>query len=353
MKDARIDNSAMMNVAICLPARNERENVELLLAEINKSLSHRAVEHTTVVVFDDGSDDSTFAHLRTLSFENFDLQVLRSMVPVGKAVALRHAFDESLRHDADAIIMMDADFQDDPRFISDILDELLAGADVVNGRRVNRQHSGIKRLSSKAFNGVVRWSSGLKFLDINSGYKGFSRVAVQSLSPYLYGELHRVLLVIAVWLGLTVGEVRVTNRARRFGTSKYGFARAWRGLFDMWTIQFLMRYHASPGHFFSGIGSTLVVSGVVTLLVSWLSPLALQPFVTNGTALAVSIGALLFGAVFISFGFLAELVLFLSKNAPTSVIRSAEYRGNIHSSKSDKPKAGPFPGMGDSGVSSA
>ena len=320
----------IINVAICLPARNERENLEVLLREIEASLDHPLIGDAKVIIFDDGSSDSTFEHLKSKHFSGFSLYILRSMVRVGKAAALKLAMEEAIRLEADAIVMMDADLQDDPSYIPQLLEALVAGHDVVNGRRVNRQHSLVKKTSSRAFNAVVRSSTGLKMWDINSGYKAYSRSAAQAVVPYLYGELHRVLLVVAVWVGLDVGEIRVLNRQRGSGATKYGLARAWRGIFDMWTIQFLRRYHSNPGHFFSGVGTSLVILSLTFFLLGIAS---LSTF--SGPGLIdvpgwVSLGLLLFGITFISFGFLAELILFLSKSPPTSVIR-------FHDSESDVP----------------
>jgi hypothetical protein len=262
------------------------------------------------------------AQLANRYFDSFELAVIRSSVRIGKASALHHAFAEALREDIDAVVMMDADWQDDPQYIPAMLNELVKGNDVVNGRRVNRQHSWPKRVSSRAFNATVRRFTGIPMADINSGYKALSRSGALALMPYLYGELHRVILVVAVWIGLNVGEVRVVNRPRRFGKTKYGFARAWRGLLDMWTVQFLRRYHARPGHFFSGVGITLIAVSVLVLLVGWLGPDFGFHAGATGALTDVASRAIFYGAILVSIGFLAELILFLSKGAPTVAIRS-------------------------------
>jgi hypothetical protein len=273
------------------------------------------------VVFDDASRADLGAQLSTRYFDSFELVVIRSSVSIGKSAALHHAFSEALRHDIDAIVMMDADWQDDPQYIPAMLQEVINGNDVVNGRRANRQHSWSKRASSKAFNATVRRVTKVPMADINSGYKAMSRAGALALMPYLYGELHRVILVVAVWIGLHVGEVRVVNRPRRFGKTKYGFARAWRGLLDMWTVQFLRRYHARPGHFFSGAGITLITTSALFLLVSWGSPGLGFDVVLNGALTDGALRAIFYGAILVSIGFLAELILFLSKGAPTVAIR--------------------------------
>ena len=132
------------------------------------------------------------------------------------------------------------------------------------------------------------------------------------------------MLVIAVWLGLEVGEVRVDNRQRISGASKYGLARGWRGLFDLVTVQFLRKYHGRPGHFFSGVGSFFVLTGVVLFLVGIVNLAAGGDDFFFDVLPWAGIMGIIFGAMFISFGFLSELTLFLSKNASTVVIRSSQ-----------------------------
>lgn len=312
----------VLNVAICIPAKNERENLTELLKEIDSALDHPLVGEAFVVIFDDGSEDKTFELMRTVEFSRFEIRVLRSAIPLGKSAGLQHAIDEALALDSDVVVMMDGDGQDDPSELPDFFESLLGGSDVVNGRRANREHTRFKRLSSRAFNGMVRRITGLRLWDINSGYKAFSRSAAVALRPYFYGELHRVILVIAVWVGLQVGEVRVVNRPRRSGRSHYGITRAWRGLFDLVTVQFLRRYHARPGHFFSGVGSLLLILGAVELIGYLLSPVSIWTSFADPMWVGWAAGTIALGAVFIALGFIGELVVFSSKAPATAVLRS-------------------------------
>jgi len=323
-----MERPVVLKVAICLPAKNELENLLVVLEEIDSILSHPLVGKAVVVVFDDGSTDDTFAKLREAHFQRFRLAVLRSPVSVGKSAGLRHAFEEALSLDVDAVITLDSDGQDDPSEIPSLLRALVDGKDVVNGRRGNREHPFLKRQSSRLFNATVRRVSGQGLWDINSGLKAYSQSAAMLLHPYFYGELHRVILVVAVWLGLDVGEVRVTNRKRLSGRTKYGPARGWRGLFDLMTIQFLRNYHARPGHFFSGFGVSLMLVGVATLIGSLIGGPVSAVFVVLG------VGCLALGGIFMSFGFVTELMVFLSKGPATTVIQSHEsypHQGTVNS----------------------
>ena len=305
-------NLNLVQVAICLPARNELQSLKQLLPEIAAVKGRLGAVELHVVVFDDGSVDGTSSDLVDFSSSAYRLSILRSDVTLGKAHALARAFRFARDSRADFIFMMDADGQDDPRYLPRMLEKLTSGAEVVNGRRINREHSWTKREASRIFNGLARALTGVRLLDLNSGLKGFSQDVAAYLENYLYGELHRVILVVLFRVGFRVDEVRVVNRKRTAGKTKYGAARGWRGLFDLLTFEALMRYQSRPGHLIAGIGvmflsgallAVLAVavfgSAVVGLAFSWISlPLLL-----------VGLGTLLLGL-----GFVADLVRFLGKS---------------------------------------
>ena len=313
-----------------MPAFNERDKLGPLLGEVSATVSTFDGQFL-VIVADDGSTDGTTEMLKGQSFSGFDLIVVHSSVNVGKAAALKSAIQYAVSRNAWQIVMMDADGQDDPHYLRNMFEELSSGADLVNGRRTNRAHGKIKRLSSRAFNATVRRLTNRQMWDINSGFKGFSQRSAVALLPYLYGELHRVILVVAFWLGLSVSEIEVQNRPRTSGKSKYGLARGWRGLFDLVTIQFLRRYHSRPGHFFSGIGVFLLATGVTFFALGLVRLDNGDAFPFGGYFPWIGFTAMAFGVVFISFGFISELMLFLSKNPLTNIV-------SVHVSKADGEK---------------
>ena len=301
-----------VKVALCLPARNEWQSLQQLLPEIAAVNEKWDSVDLHVVVFDDGSTDGTSSHLGEYPSSSFSLSVVRSSSSVGKTAALAGAFRYARDAGADYIFMMDADGQDDPGYLPEMLATLMSGAEVVNGRRSNRKHSFSKRQSSRLFNGLVRAMTGMSVLDVNSGLKGFTRATAEYLDSYLYGELHRVILVVASWAGFRMSEVRVVNRERTAGTTHYGIARGWRGIFDLLTLQALRSYQSRPGHLFSGLGAVFVVAGVLVALGGFVfTPLAGSSISGWIAVVLIAVG---FGVVLVGLGFIAELVLFLSRN---------------------------------------
>jgi hypothetical protein len=98
-------------------------------------------------------------------------------------------------------------------------------------------------------------------------------------------------------------------------------ARGWRGIIDLVTIQFLRRYHSKPGHFFTGSGALFFVVALLVFIFSFV------PQVAGGSSSAgiylsgiVGLAGIILGFVAISIGFLAELVLFLSRGPSAGLV---------------------------------
>src|SRR5207244_1184276 len=112
---------------------------------------------------------------------------------------------------------------------------------------------------SRVFNWMVSALTGCQLHDHNCGFKVYRREVLDEVG--IYGELHRFVPVLAHAKGFRVGELEVKHRARRFGTSKYGFARFVKGLLDLLTVRFLTRFSQRPLHVLGAVGLGLLTLG--------------------------------------------------------------------------------------------
>lgn len=290
-------------VSIVIPAFNEEESIIELVGEISDHFTD--ISHEIIIV-DDGSTDLTWENIKQLSLE-YPVSGLRFSSNQGKAAALAAGFKESR---GKYVATLDADLQDDPTEITAMIQLMKKdGFDLVSGWKKNRKDPTGKTLPSKLFNLTVRLTTGVKLHDFNCGLKVYTRNAVKNLK--LYGEMHRYTPVLAAQQGFSVGEKVVHHRPRKYGKTKYGMARFFRGYSDLLTVLFLHRYSYRPLHFFGGIGTFLAFIGFgisVYMTVLWFGgeSIGSRPLLLLGVLLLVV------GFQFISLGLLGEMVLKLS-----------------------------------------
>ena len=289
------------SLSIIIPAYNEVESLPELAREIREVCDREKIDYEAIVI-DDGSKDGTFACVQKLSAEDGRVRGIQFRQNCGKAAALSEGFS---RARGKYVITMDADLQDNPNEIPELIRMLENGADLVSGWKKKRYDPIHKTLPSKLFNGVTSKVSGVSLHDFNCGLKAYKSEVVKSLD--LYGELHRYIPVLAHWNGFKVEEKIVEHRARKFGVSKYGWARLSNGMFDLITLVFLHRFTTRPLHLFGFVGLLFSVLGFLIL-----AGFAVQWALTgNGHVRPLMLAGVAFmivGIQFVSIGLLGEMI---------------------------------------------
>jgi len=292
-----------MKLSILIPLFNEAESLQPLYDGIASVMKANNYQYEVVFV-DDGSTDGSFAALQKLHAQAPGIvKVVQFSRNCGKSAGLS-AGQEIVT--GDIVITMDADLQDDPIAIPDMLKKLDKGFDVVSGwKKVRHDPVLTKNLPSKLFNFVTSIMSGVKLHDFNCGFKAYRAAAFKGLE--IYGERHRYLPALAHWNGYKVTEVPVPHHARKFGVSKFGAGRFLNGPFDLLTIVFLRKYLKNPLHLFGRFGLIFVFAGLAVLTyfgVEWTitRQMHIRPLVL------LSIGSIIMGIQFISIGLLGEMI---------------------------------------------
>jgi len=309
-----------VKLSIVIPCYNEEESLRELFEKL-EAVSERFAREGNgyeYVFVDDGSTDGTLDVLRELRSRSRRVGIISFRRNMGKSAALAVAFAAV---SGDIVITMDADLQDDPEEIPNLVARIDEGADLVSGWKVDRKDPISKTLPSKLFNGVTSLASGVRLHDFNCGLKAYRREVVDSIT--LYGELHRFIPVLAAWEGFEVAELPVRHFARKYGYSKFGARRFLNGLFDLITVMFVTRRALNPLHFFGRIAIVLFALGVlpqIWFFIQWLMgealrvrPIMLLGFVLIIVALQIA-----------SIGLLAEMVS--ARSARESTYSFREYR---------------------------
>lgn len=295
--------SAEPFISVVIPLFNEEESLKELLAEIRSTIA-RVGKTFEVIFVDDGSTDTSFEILRRLHAENpSQVKVIRLRRNFGKSAGLSVGFHAAR---GKYVITMDADLQDDPHEIPELIAKLEEGYDLVSGWKKKRHDPLTKTIPSRFFNFVTGLMTGIKIHDFNCGLKAYRSEVVKEV--HVYGELHRYIPVLAHWAGFRVGEKVVEHHPRKYGRTKFGVSRFLKGFLDLLTVLFTTRYIRRPLHLFGVAGFLFFFVGAfidVYLSIEWflgLTSLSNRPLFLVGLVFIIT------GVQFISLGLLGEMI---------------------------------------------
>lgn len=299
-------------LSIVVPVYNEEESLSHFYNELTAVLKQMGEEYE-IVFIDDGSSDSSFSILRNLEKTDKTVRVFSFRRNLGKAEALTLGFAKAA---GDIVVTMDADLQDQPSEIPNLLKLHQQGYDVVCGWRKDRRDKSKMKIISKLFNYTLNHIFDLTVHDYNCGLKLYTRDAAKSLN--LYGGLHRFIPILVYKQGFTVTEIPVVHKPREFGKSKYGFSKIFKDLPDMFTMLFLVKYMKQPLHFFGLAGGAMgflgaVILGYLTIVWFMGQSIGTRPLLLFGILL------LLAGIQVFFTGFLAELLINISHRGERTI----------------------------------
>lgn len=189
-----------MKTAIIVPAYNESEVISSTLLDLRSSLKNAKITADILVVNDGSSDDTGRIAIKYCDF------LLTHKQNCGLGAALGTGIEFAKRHSYDYCITFDSDGQHDPKDIVRTLAQLKSGSDIVIGSRFIGTHSGMpkaRRVVLFLGNVITFMFFGVWTTDSQSGFRGLSRRAIQSLSiksnrmevsSEFFGEIHRLKL---------------------------------------------------------------------------------------------------------------------------------------------------------------
>lgn len=290
-------------ISVVIPLLNEEESLPELALQLENELKRATHNRYEVIFVDDGSTDDSYSVIRSINQRNKRFKAIRFRRNYGKSAALSAGFNAAQGF---IVITMDADLQDDPAEIPNLVKKIKEGYDLVTGWKKKRHDPITKTIPSKFFNFITSIFSGIKLHDFNCGLKAYKRVVVKNLQ--VYGEMHRYLPALANWQGFKVTEIPVTHHKRRYGKTKFGFTRFIKGFLDLLTVLFTTRYFKRPLHFFGTIGTLFALSGFgidLWLTIEWFMK---KTALSNRPLALLGIALIIVGVQLISMGLLGEMI---------------------------------------------
>lgn len=320
---AKLLNSKMENrelyISIIIPVYNEEKNIEPLYEELNRVLNllEKAYE---VIFIDDGSTDKSFEILYKIQKSDPKIVVISFRKNFGQTAALSAGFDYAR---GGIIVTLDADLQNDPKDIPKLIEKLNDGYDMVTGWRYDRKDPfWSRKLPSFIANKMISMTTHVKLHDYGCTLKAFRKDVCKNIQ--LYGEMHRFIPAIASAMGISIAEMKVNHRARKYGKSNYGIYRTVKVILDLITVKFFLSYMTRPIQVFGLFGLS---SGIVGFVIGVFLILQRQIYkvpLANRPLLLLAILLIFIGMQFVTLGLIAELqarTYYEIQNKPTYYIR--------------------------------
>lgn len=206
---------------ILVPCYNEEDVFSYCLTELQGVLNNLITQdmiasHSSITFIDDGSRDMTWNLISEASCQSSSIKGIKLSCNRGHQIALLAGLNES---DADIIISIDADLQDDTSVIEKMVRCYLDGYDIVYGVRSDRKtDTGFKRHTAEFFYRTMNWM-GVKQIPNHADYRLLSRRALDALLEYKEQNLYIRGLVPLV--GFKSNKIFYSRAARLAGESKY------------------------------------------------------------------------------------------------------------------------------------
>jgi dolichol-phosphate mannosyltransferase len=291
-------------LSVITPIYNEEKNIPILVDQLLRVLE-KLKKPFEIIAINDGSRDGSLAELRKQALLHPELKVVDFRRNYGQTAAIMAGIDHA---NGDVIISIDADLQNDPQDIPNLLAKLDEGFDVVSGWRKDRQDEAFRRnFLSRVANGVISSISGVRLHDYGCTLKAYRSDVVKDVR--LYGEMHRFIPIYASWMGAKVVDMPVRHYARRHGRSNYGLERIFKVILDLIVVKFLDRYMVKPIYVFGGFGILSLVFGAISFMAMIVLKIVDNISMISTPLPLVTVMAVMTGISSILMGLLAEMLV--------------------------------------------
>ena len=293
-----------LTLSVVVPVYNEAESLTELDVRLRAVLD-RLGEPAEILLIDDGSRDGSWQRMVAIGNTDPRYRMVRLRRNYGQSAALAAGIDLAR---GEYVVLMDADLQNDPDDIPNLLATVREGFDLVSGWRKNRHDDYVsRRLPSEIANRIIARVTGVPLHDVGCTLKIYRAEYIKDVQ--IYGEMHRFLPALVKQAGGTITEVVVNHHPRKYGTSKYGINRIGKVLLDLMTVQFLGDFGSKPIYIFGGAGFAAIMASFVTLAYIVFDKLVFAKSLIESPLLLLSVMSFLVGVQFVVIGLVAELIV--------------------------------------------
>lgn len=300
-------------LSIVVPVYNERQALPVLYDRVQAVLQSLSMENELILV-DDGSKDGSDNWIADLALRVPNVRAVRLSRNFGKEAALTAGIDHA---NGDAVIILDADLQDPPELIPQMLKAWHEGADVVAMKRRSRAgESFTKKTSAHFFYRLLNRISDTDIPEDTGDFRLMSRKAVNALAAL--PERNRYMKGLFAWIGLPTTVIEYDRAPRAAGQSQWNYLSLFRLAFEGITS-----FSIAPLRLATLAGATTALLGI--LFAGWIVIKTLvlgEP--TPGYPSLIALITFLGGVQLISIGLLGEYMgktYFEAKQRPVYLVR--------------------------------
>lgn len=308
----------MKKITIIIPAYNEEESLPFLYERLNKLMEIEASYEFELLFVNDGSKDKTLEMLKELRQYDKRVSYVSFSRNFGKETAMIAGLDYAT---GDAVIFIDADLQDPPELIPELIKYWEEGYDDVYARRRTRKgETFLKKFTSKMYYKVLQSLTRVEIQKDTGDFRLLDRRCVNALRRMR--ESQRCSKSMFSWIGYKKKEVLYDRDPRIAGTTKWNYGK----LIDL-AIDGITSFTTSPLRISTYISIPTFMAFVIYLIYVIIKCIHLNVFVQAFQAI-ILINLFFFGVVILLIGIIGEYlgrIFNETKNRPLYFVD--EYNG--------------------------
>ena len=285
-------------VVIVVPFLNEADNLPLLCERLERALAPEP-EAFEFLFVDDGSTDGSAAWVAGRAERDERVKLLRLSRNFGHQLAITAGMDHA---DGDAVVIMDADLQDPPEVVPQLLQAWRQGHEIAYAVRTSRSgESWLKRFLAATFYKTFRRMANVD-VPLDAGdFRLVDRKVIDALKQVR--ELHRFVRGLTCWVGFSQTAIRYERAPRHAGVTKYP---VWKSMRLAWDA--ITSFSSTPLRWMTTIGMLVSLAGLAQAARVIVDRLLYPESMERGWASVVAIMLFLGGVQLISLGLIGQYV---------------------------------------------
>jgi len=216
-----------IQISVVIPLYNEEENIDILFKRVIDALESLKMTYE-IICINDGSKDKTLDILIDYHLNNSDIKVINLSRNFGKDIALTAGIDYA---SGNAVIPIDADLQDPPELIGEMVSKWQEGYDIVYATRKTRQsETWFKRSTANAFYVLLDKITKISIPRNTGDFRLLDRKAVEALKRL--PERTRFMKGLFAWVGFKSTYILFERQPRYQGNTKWNYWKLWNFALD-------------------------------------------------------------------------------------------------------------------------